>query len=51
MQLKRALCYLNFARVGGFHMQGIYGRSYSELCFGLNNAADGSLRLAALLIG
>ena len=27
-------------------MQGISGRSYSDLCFVLNNAADGSLRLA-----
>ena len=27
-------------------MQGTSGRGYSELCFGLNNAADGSLRLA-----
>ena len=27
-------------------MQGTSGRSYSELCFALNNAADGSLRLA-----
>jgi len=38
--------YLNFARVGGFHMQGTSGRSDSELCFALNNAADGSLRRA-----
>ena len=38
--------YLNFARVGGFHMQGTYGRSHSELLRALNNAADGSLRLA-----
>jgi hypothetical protein len=30
-------------------MQGISGRSYSELCFALNNAADGSLRLAQLV--
>lgn len=27
-------------------MQGISEGSYSELCFPLNNAADGSLRLA-----
>jgi hypothetical protein len=27
-------------------MQGTLGRSYSELCFALNNTADGSLRLA-----
>ena len=27
-------------------MQGIYGRDYSELCLGLNNAADEFLRLA-----
>ena len=38
--------YLDFARVGGFHMQGTSGRSDSELCFALNNAAYGSLRLA-----
>ena len=37
---------MDFARVGGFHMQGTSGRSYSELCFALNNAAYGSLRLA-----
>jgi hypothetical protein len=37
---------LNFARVGDFHMQGTSGRSDSELCFSLNNTADGSLRLA-----
>ncbi len=43
--------YLNFARVGAFHMQGISGRSYSELCFALNNAADGSLRLPRYLQG
>jgi hypothetical protein len=30
-------------------MQGISGQSYSELCFALNNAADGSLRLAHLV--
>ncbi|MFC1516687.1 hypothetical protein ACFL7E_08025, partial [Thermodesulfobacteriota bacterium] len=38
--------YLNLARVGGFHMQGISGRSHSLLLQALNNAADGSLRLA-----
>jgi hypothetical protein len=27
-------------------MQGILGRGDSQLCLGLNNAADGSLRLA-----
>ena len=27
-------------------MQGISGRSYSKLCFVLNNAADGNFRLA-----
>jgi hypothetical protein len=37
---------LNLARVGGFHMQGTLGRSYSQLCFALNDTADGSLRLA-----
>ena len=36
----------NFARVGGFHMQGISGRSHSLLLQALNNAADGCLRLA-----
>jgi len=38
--------YLNFARVGGFHMQGTSGRNTSELLRVLNNAADESLRLA-----
>ena len=37
---------LNFARVGGFHMQGTSGQSHSELLRALNNAADESLRLA-----
>jgi len=38
---------LDFARVGGSHMQGISGRSHSFLLLqALNNAADGSLRLA-----
>jgi hypothetical protein len=37
---------LILARVAGFHMQGTSARSNSELCFALNNAADGSLRLA-----
>ena len=41
--------WLYFARVGGFHVQGTYGQSYSELCFALNNAADGSLRRARLV--
>ena len=45
--LRQVLIFIqNFERVGGFHMQGISGRSDSELCFALNNAADGSLRLA-----
>ena len=38
--------YLDFARVGGSHVQGTYGQSYSELCFAINNTADGSLRRA-----
>ena len=38
--------YPMLARVGGFHRQGTSGRSYSELCFALNNAAYGSLRRA-----
>jgi len=37
---------LGLARVGGFHMQGISGRSHSRLLQALNNAADGSLQLA-----
>jgi hypothetical protein len=37
---------LNFARVGGFHRQGILGRSHSKLLQARNNAAYGSLRLA-----
>ena len=37
---------LNFARVGGFHMQGTLGQSHSELLRALNNAVDERLRLA-----
>jgi hypothetical protein len=37
---------LNLARVGGFHLQGISGRSHSRLLQALNNAADGSFQLA-----
>ena len=37
---------LDFTRVGDFHRQGISGRSYSQLCFALNNKAYGSVRLA-----
>ena len=40
------MCDLNLARVAGFHMQGISGCSRSLLLQALNNAADGSLRLA-----
>ncbi len=32
--------WLYFARVGGFHVQGTYGQSYSELCFALNPPAS-----------
>jgi hypothetical protein len=39
--LQRQVQLLNFARVGGFHMQGISGRSHSLLLQALNNAADG----------
>ena len=39
---------LNFAQIGGFHMQGTSGRGYSVLCLDLNNAADGSLRFARM---
>ena len=42
----RRFYYLNFARVGGSHMQGISGRSHSPLLQALNNAADGGLQLA-----
>jgi hypothetical protein len=42
----RKWLYLNLARVGGFHLQGMEGRSHSELLQALANAADGSLRLA-----
>jgi len=38
--------YLNLARVGGFHLQGMEGRSHSVLLQALANAADVSLRLA-----
>jgi hypothetical protein len=38
--------YLDFAQAGGFHMQGTSVRDDSQLCLALNNAADGSLRLA-----
>jgi hypothetical protein len=41
-----SIYHLNLARVGGFHLQGMEGRSHSELLQALANAADGSLRLA-----
>jgi hypothetical protein len=37
---------MNLARIGGFHLQGMEGRSHSELLELLANAADGSLRFA-----
>lgn len=42
---RHGLC-LSLAQVGGFHLQGTSGRGNSELCLALNNAADGSHRLA-----
>jgi hypothetical protein len=45
-QGKQAGYHLNLARVGGFHLQGMEGRSHSELLQALANAADGILRLA-----
>jgi hypothetical protein len=44
--LNNVMYYLDFARVGGFHMQGTKGRRRSQLLRALNNAADESLRLA-----